>query len=318
MTAARPTTPGITYLLTRRTSQRTLFFRPDADGTMQNIYLYTLGVSAKKFNVGIAAVSLLSDHEHLVPTDRDGVMPDFLHYLHRHVACATQCHRGWGEEIWNGSQTSLVELPTPAIVIDKVSYVVVQPVAAGLVRAVRDWPGVKTRVDEFGRHVFVAKRPDVYFRGKMWPETIELPLELPPSVAEVMSVDEAQQALRERVEEREKEARHESIERFKRGERPQPFLGADKCVKVHFTRRATARETWGKTNPTFADGGDRELRKELIEKKRTFEAEHHDALTRFRDGERDVLFPYGTWRARVVYGALCRPPPGARDEQQAA
>src|SRR5690606_20219076 len=99
MTQPRPTLPGTTYLLTRRTVLRYHLFAPGPQ--MNQIFLYTLAISAARTGIVVHAVMLMSTHPHLVVTDPEGRLPEFLHYLHRHVALATKVLRGWERAVWD-------------------------------------------------------------------------------------------------------------------------------------------------------------------------------------------------------------------------
>ena len=81
MTQPRFVVPGDTVMVTRRTLRRHHLFRPDP--AIRQLYLYTLAVCARKYDVLVHAVTLMSTHEHLVVTDTQGQLPDFLRRLHR-------------------------------------------------------------------------------------------------------------------------------------------------------------------------------------------------------------------------------------------
>jgi putative transposase len=93
MTQPRFVVPGATVMVTRRTLRRHHLFRPDP--TIRQLYLYTLAVCARKYDVLVHAVTLMSTHEHLVVTDTQGQLPDFLRRLHRLVALGTKVLRKW-------------------------------------------------------------------------------------------------------------------------------------------------------------------------------------------------------------------------------
>ena len=48
---------------------------------------------------------------------------------------------------------------------------------------------------------------------------------------------------------------------------------------------------------------------QAIEEYKTFQKEYREALVEYLDGNRDVIFPYGTWWMRVFHGMRCHPPP---------
>ena len=130
------------------------------------------------------AVTLMSTHEHLIVTDTKGRHPEFLQQLHRLVSLGTKVLRKWEGPTWEPEQASVVRLLTEQAIIEKLAYVMANPVKAGLVRHARDWPGITVLPHELGRRVWTAKRPKAYFRANnsQWPDVFELALTLPPSL----------------------------------------------------------------------------------------------------------------------------------------
>ena len=87
-------------MITRRTTRRHFLLRPDADGTIQQLYWYTTAVLAKKFGIKIHAVQMLSTHLHEVLTDVRGELPRFLQRRNRLLALALKCQHKWPEEVF--------------------------------------------------------------------------------------------------------------------------------------------------------------------------------------------------------------------------
>jgi hypothetical protein len=133
-----------------------------------------------------------------VVTDPGARLPEFLQIMHRLVAAAMNTHLGRVENLWAAEASSVVQLDHPDDVLDKLAYSIVNPVAAGLVKDPRDWPGVITT--RFGE-TLVAERPAVFFResGHM-PERIRLVCTLPP-VLHHLGLDGAAKRLRMLVQE---------------------------------------------------------------------------------------------------------------------
>src|SRR5262245_58889981 len=182
MSQSREIVPGATYLITRRALRRHLLFRPDA--AITQLLVYALAVSALRFGLEVHALCAMSTHLHLVVTDVKGVLPRFLQFFHRLVALGTKVLRGWEGPVWDHEATSAVRLLTRAAMVEKIAYVLANPVAAGLVRHAHEWPGATVRVGELGRGVLRAKRPKVYLdaANPEWTDEATLPLTLPPVV----------------------------------------------------------------------------------------------------------------------------------------
>jgi REP element-mobilizing transposase RayT len=299
MTQPRFVRPGDTVMITRRTLRRHHLFRPDS--AIRRLYLYTLGVCAKQFGILVHAVTLMSTHEHLIVTDTKGCLPDFLRRLHRLVSLGTKVLRKWEGPIWDHQQTSVVRLLTDQAIVEKLAYVMANPVQAGLVRHAHDWPGITVLPRELGRRTWTLKRPDVYFRrdNRKWPDTVALTLKLPPILQHAYSVEAVQEAVRGELERQERFA-HEEVRR--RGWR---FLGADRVCRLSPYRRATSFEPLRGRSPTFAVGrGQRKVFFQAVAELRAFRRAYRDALEQWRAGLRSVVFPQGTWCMCQVHGAM--------------
>jgi len=305
MTLAAQVLPGTSYMLTRRTTRRYFLFRPDQDGTQQNIFLYCLAVAAEKKGVEVHAVTCMSDHPHLVVTDVRGTLPKFLHQDHRLLANATKCHRGWPEEVFNKAGTSKVKLCSVGAWIDEIAYCIANPVACFAVRRARDWPGVTVLPEDIGTKEFEVPRPDVYFDPKNpeWPEVAHLKITMPKVLLDAFGLEGAQHQIAARVAQLEEEA-HADARRQGKG-----FGTPHSAMQCKHTVRASSWEPFGARNPTFAAGGDQEAAQRAREQRRAFLESYQACLSRWQRGERDMLWPAGTWKMRVLHAVRCRPPP---------
>jgi len=299
MTQPRLVLPGDTVMITRRTLRRHHLFRPDS--AIRRLYLYTLALCARKFGILVHAVTLMSTHEHLIVTDTKGRHPEFLRRLHRLVSLGTKVLRKWEGPTWEPEQASVVRLLTEQAIIEKLAYVMANPVKAGLVRHARDWPGITVLPHELGRRVWTAKRPKAYFNPKNvgWPDRIALALTLPPSLEESYSAEALREAVQEELERQERMAH---LEIRKRGWR---ILGADRVRRLSPYRRATSFELLRDRNPTFAVGrGQKKMFFAAVAELRAFRRAYREALEQWRAGLRSVVFPQGTWCMCRVHSAL--------------
>lgn len=305
MSQPREIVPGATYLISRRTLRRHFLLRPDA--LVTQILIYTLAYSARRFGIQVHALCAMSTHVHLVVTDVEGVLPSFLQFFHRIAAAGTKVLRNWEGSLWDHKHTSVVRLRTDAAVVEKIAYVLANPVAAGLVWQPHAWPGAKTNVSDIGAGELRAARPRFYFdpSNKQWPAEAVLPVTLPPCVGaegRKQFVTDLGVELKRQVV-----AAHEEIRR--RGHR---VLGAARAATISPEERATSSEEFGATNPTFATGTKqgRAVRKAAVEAVRVFRAAYRVARDQWRAGVRAVVFPVGTWWLRVFHGACVEPRAG--------
>ncbi|KYF57015.1 transposase [Sorangium cellulosum] len=297
MSQPREIIPGATYMITRRVLRRHLLLRPDASITQ--LLVYTLAVSARRFGIEVHAFCAMSTHLHIIVTDTKGVLPRFLQFFHRIVALGTKVLRMWEGPVWDHEATSVVQLLTRAALVEKIAYVLANPVAAGLVLYAREWPGAKVDVRELGCGVLRAARPSVYLdpENPQWPEETTLPIALPPLI-EQDSAEGFRQQVAAEIERQEAQA-HAEIQG--QGHR---FLGAEQATEISPYERATSFEALRDRNPTFAVGrGQEDAWRIASAAVRTFRASYRAALERWRAGVRSVLFPAGTWWMRTFHGA---------------
>ena len=294
MTQPRLVVPGATVMVTRRTLRRHHLFRPDA--AIRQLYLYTLAVCAREYDVLVHAVTLMSTHEHLVVTDTNGQLPDFLRRLHRLVALGTKVLRKWEGPAWDHERPSVVRLLTEPAIIEKLAYVMANPVKAGLVRRAREWPGVTVLPQELGRRTWRIKRPEAFFDADnpQWPDEVELSLSLPPVLQRTYGAQQVREAVAQELEHQEHLA-HREVKR-----RNWRVLGAERVRRLSPFQRATSFEPLRGLNPTFAVGrGQRGVFFDAVARLRAFRKAYRQALEQWRAGLRETVFPQGTW-------AMCR------------
>jgi len=264
-------------------------FRPDPE--LNGLFLYLVAFFAKKFSIQLSAIQVLSDHVHAVLTDTRGVLPDFLRELHRVLALCVKVLRKWEGPVWEPGSVSVVELLTAQGEAQQMVYTWLNVVRAGLVRDPRDWPGVTTGLDELDGPGIVARRPSVFLdeHSELWPEQVELRVSLPPRLAE-LGPERARELLRAELERQLAQARAEVRDKGWQ------LVGARRCRQVSPYGRATSWEPLRSRNPVLAAGrGLRALLREGIASLRKFRRSYCEALARWREGMRAVLFPYGTW-----------------------
>jgi len=298
MSAPRQVLPGRTYLLSRRCSQRQFLLRPSR--AMNALFLYCLAYAAEKFGILVHVYTVMSNHYHLVVTDPDGVIPDFMHCLNLLVARAGNSLLGRFEGFWGSGTYSCVALEDDAAIIDKIVYTLTNPVAAGLVAYGHAWPGLRTRTSQIGVATVEAKRPGVFFRDGM-PASVKLKLTLPP-LSGGQTPDEIRTLIRELVAERETRLRQE------KARKKEPFLGRAAVQQQSPFESPRGFAPRFRLKPRVAVK-DRWRRMEVLQRLKGFLEAYQDARERYRAGERQVVFPYGTWLMRVQQGVVCAAPP---------
>ena len=295
MTAPRRVIRNATYLITRRCFARMFLLRP-SDLT-NKVFEYRLAVAAERYGIQLHAFCVLSNHWHCVLTDPKGKLPKFEQDLDSIVARALNAAHGRWESFWAPGSYSAVVLGTPADILDKMAYVLANPVAAGLVRRGSEWPGLWSAPSIIDAGAKLVARPEHFFRKKgKSPKTAKLELVRPPGF-------ESSESLRAQLEmavaEREDQAARNLAETGR------SFLGAAKALVQKALARPAPDERRRGLNPRVA-GKDRWRRIEAIGRLKSFLAEYRTAWRAFKAGVREAVFPEGTYWMSVAYGVTCR------------
>jgi REP element-mobilizing transposase RayT len=295
MTAPRQVLPGTVYLVTRRCSERRFFLRP-SDAT-NGIFLYVLAIAARRYRVLVHAVCVLSNHYHLLVTDPDAQLPAFMQYLDSLVARAMNASLGRWEGFWSseGSYSAVSQGDTEDI-LRKAAYVLANPVSAGLVQSAREWPGLWTAPEQLGCTTLTAKRPNVFFSASgAMPESAEIELTVPTGFA---SAEAFRALVAAALRDSEEESRREN-EAAQRG-----FLGRARVLAQKPSARPAPGEPRRQLNPRVA-ARDKWKRIEVLKRLVEFLRAYRKAWRALREGDRDVVFPAGTYLLRIAHGVRC-------------
>jgi REP element-mobilizing transposase RayT len=298
MTAPRQVLPGTTWLVTRRCSEQRCFLRPAP--IVNEIFLFVLALAARRYGVEVHAFCVMSNHYHLLVTDRRARLPAFVQYLDGLVARAVNAALGRWEGFWaSGTSFSGVSNASRTDVARKVAYVLANPVAAGLVRDGLEWPGLRSAMGQLGTATLDAARPARFFRPKgSTPASVSLELTVPPGFA---SAEEFRGAVARELRRLERKARRKLAAKGRR------FLGRAKVLEQDPSERPLGFEPRRNLHPRIA-AADPAERIDAIARLQRFVREYRVALARLRAGVRDVVFPAGTYRMRVELGVCCAAP----------
>jgi REP element-mobilizing transposase RayT len=294
MTAPRQILPGASYLVTRRCSERRLFLRPSP--TVNAIFGYLLAVAAERYGILVHVFCVLSNHYHLVVTDPGACLPEFQRYLDGLVARALNCTLGRWESFWDPDSYSAVRLEDAEDILEKIVYVLANPVAAGLVRHARHWPGLWSDPGEMGSDATSFERPKDFFReqGPM-PASARLQLHRPPGFESDASLIEV---LRRHLTETEERT---AADRARAG---RAVLGPKRVLAQSPSSHPATAEPRRTLKPRFACRN-QWGRVQALRRLKGFSDAYRAALAKWRGGERTVLFPAGTWLMRIQHLALC-------------
>jgi REP element-mobilizing transposase RayT len=292
MTAPRQVLPGTTYLVSHRCSERRFFLRPSK--LASDVFRYLLAVAAQRYGIRLHAFCVMSNHYHLVLTDPHARLPAFQQFLDSLAGRSINALLGREESFWGPDSYSAVELAGPEAILDKTAYALANPVAAGLVRRSRRWPGLWSSPDSIGAQGCIVRRPNHFFDadGSM-PASVTLTLTTPSGFA---SPAHFREQLTSALSDAEAEA----------ASKVGYFLGVARVLKQRWTSRATSPEPLGQLKPRVA-GRNKWKRIERLARLASFLVDYRAALQDWRAGRRDAPFPAGTYLMRLACGVSCAP-----------
>jgi hypothetical protein len=299
MTIARQVIAGRTYLLSRRCTQRQLLLRPHPH--VEQIYLYCLAEAALRYDITLHGFIAMSNHQHIVIRDNHANFPKFLAHLDKMIAKAMNAHLGRWENFWATEQPNAVYLVEPADRLAKLVYLLANPAADHLVDRLSDWPGASSLSLSLSGRTMTVKRPRVFFspNGKM-PAEVTLRIERPDgfeNFSDAEWIEKLHEALRVE-EERAREERRVSG----RG-----VLGRKAILRAEPTDKPRTEEPRRGLRPHVACRNALRRARELSALT-AFRIERCAAVTRTLAGERDVVFPFGTYRIPGFF-RTAQPPP---------
>jgi putative transposase len=234
----------------------------------------------------------MSNHLHDGIFDRHGNAPAFNELFHKLLAKCMNALRGRWENFFSSEQVCVVRLETRDALIDKLVYIATNPVKAGLVERVDDWPGASGYRALLSGTPLRATRPKHFFAddGTM-PEEVTLHLTIPPELGDR---DEILAEVRERVAAFEQQAARE------RAATGRKVIGRYAVLRQSWRESPTSREPRRGLRPTIAA---RSLwaRLEAIARNREFAPAHRRARLALRAGT-PIPFPHGTYWLRVFMG----------------
>ena len=296
--------PGGTYLVTRTTAMSLYLLAPS--GVVNQIMEYCLAWAARGKGILIHAISVESNHFHLVVTDLEGRLSEFLQDFN---ACAARCLIEYYRKrfpnrrldcVWSGAGSFCATLlVNAAAVLDKLVYTYVNPVKDGLVADYRKWPGFNTRPSDWKTGARQATRPAYYFAHT--PETLSYEV-VPPRQLQGQPGDV--DTVVATVEQHIREAQTQAATNLAAAGRS--FAGVKAVLRTDPFDSPKTQRSRGQLTPHLAAGGDHEAMSTAALALKLFRLAYRQAWKRFKDGL-DVVFPGGTLLMRKRFGVACDP-----------
>jgi len=268
----------------RRCSERRPLLRHSKE--VVQIYEYCLGYAAQVFNVELHGYVQQSNHDHpnfTVQKQGDGVR--FRQLKNSLIARAINAMRGRRGALWSTADRDVMELVDEGAQVDALAYTLTNPIKDGLVKHRHQFPGAMSRPQDIGKVRWV-KRPRWLFSKKM-PEQVPLKLTLPPALKH-LPLDEGIRVLEQAVADREQKIHAE------RAAKGLGYMGRRALLKQDPYSSPPSEQPFGKLNPRVKCA-DPQRRKARLEELKRFWQAHAEARARVLQGERDVVFPPGTF-----------------------
>lgn len=282
-------------MVTRRCTQRQFLLRPDKE--TNNAFVYCLAIAAQRYDITVLDFIQMSNHLHDQIYDPHGNTPAFCEHFHKLLAKCMNALRGRWENFFSSEQVCVVRIERTHDLIEKLVYIATNPVKAGLVERVADWPGASGYTALMTGRPLRATRPKHFFTedGTM-PESIELHLTIPPELGDREQILEK---VRARVEEVERE---EAAKRAANGTR---VMGAYAVRRQSWRETPTSREPRRGLRPTVA-ARNFWVRMEALLRKRDFVIAYREARCALLAGS-PIPFPAGTYGLRRYIGVAVMP-----------
>ena len=294
-----PRVPGTIYLVTRRTYAGVFRLVPLAE--INHICCFCLLCAAQRHHIELHAFCFMSNHFHLVLTDTEGELSEFMHWLDLMICRCLNCLHDCRGLLWEPGKFHSAKLCDDAAVLDKILYTITNPVSAALVKKPRHWPGLCSLPRHYTGAPLKASRPRVYFsrQDSEVPASAELQLTVPAIFGDLDAA-----GFRKLLSEHLK-ARCEDIcaEHFNQGRK---FAGREKVLEFSPFYCPPGAFLESEIIP-FIACKDREQRRAELKACELFRVEHARSRAAFRSGDREVSFPAGTnwWRKHA--GVRCEP-----------
>lgn len=206
----------------------------------------------------------MSNHYHLVLTDKAGELPDFMRDLNSLISRALNTLRGFRGENYEWRSYNMVVVADDLRVLQHCAYTEANPCAVDLVRYATQWGGVSSATMGYGEEVEVARpefglweegndghREDMephraqYCGRTECPEVATLRLVRPP-VAKDSSSAWVRSEVRRRVRALEYKARD------KRDAKGRKVMGMKRVCKMPFRDAPTSRESYFTAEPSVS------------------------------------------------------------------
>ena len=279
-------------------------FRLSPNQVTRKVFLYCLALAADNFNIDIHCLTIMCNHYHLVVTANhlNSDLAKFMHCLNLNTALVFNDIQEQRGTFWTPGSYHLSRLNSKDAVMRAMVYVICNPVQAGLVRRLENWPGFVSTPGMCVSFNQLQHRPAFFGQLSEKDESIRLRFVKPPQFANMTNgqfIAELEKLVRIRLDEIRAARRAQGL----------GFLGAAHVRNQHFNDSPDSNGVIASV-AAFEDNCDanRFYDEEDDRNYRAFCEQHEECLEQVRRGERPI-FPYGTYKMVVTYGYPVAPAP---------
>lgn len=283
MTAPVPVYPNSTIAGARRTARGAFRLIPTPE--VRNIIVYLFVHYAKRYNIRLLTLVIMSNHLHWVLDDPDGNYPQFLATLYSRITEVLNDYHRTSGPMWENCKPQRTRLLDQVTIERKLLYAATNASWHGTSRRSRRWKGFVFSPEDVGSRI-TAECPK-YLRENYasFPESYTYIVPKPAAYAHLTDA-QVRRHFRKRRLRRELAIRHE---------RKDEFGDPDKALLIdpNFEPDPTD-DPRDLTNKLF-DGATEEVLEAGFADLDHFRRRYGKSRKRFRGGDRDVEWPHGTW-----------------------
>jgi hypothetical protein len=273
-----------------------------SDPDIVNAFLYCFAYCAQKYGILLHALVQMENHYHDLISDPRGLRNEFKWKLHSLIAQCVKAGRGdengaMEGSVWDPNRSyGRVWMESDEAFIESASYIIANPVAAGLAERPEAWRGFVSRPEDMLGRSITLKRPECL--GDSYPPTATLRFSAPPAFEARKGSLIA--SVTERVAERVRDA-HAAMK-----ERGVSFRKDTDTFEISPFDSPKTKRNSDDLKPNFRAV----TRAAILRAKHKLSAwrrAYRRALIAFRDGNHAVEWPAGTWWFAKYAGALVAP-----------
>ena len=269
---------------------------------VNEIFEVALAHALEETSVELHSSCANTNHYHLVLTDVEAELGHFMQLLNQVLAVElNRLHDRSGPVFLRYHWEPLDEAFE---LYNAMTYTLTNPVKDGLARTYDSWCGHVTKIGELGGAARTVTRGR---SGHNWSKRskLERSYEIPVTIPELLLAEDSHAGVRARLG----KMVQQSSRKWRSVHKDRPVMPKGKLRKLPpSVPRARPKRYRG------LDVGRRRkrlsfLRRRRLLERRDFVEKHRDAMTAWRERNREVVFPYGTYKMRRLHGVREADPP---------